>query len=254
MHREATALVLLQPARGGSLQIGQVAHHLLQTAQPFALGRLNHVVHIQLRLKLYARLGERNRHHVDLWIERVRRLFGLYHGLDRHRQFGAHAQTVLVHQPQHVAKRAAHAARIAMHLIQNRLAFRDQVKIAEESLLIDRLEGGAQANQHAPHLQRIAGVKTEDQVGEIHALGGIQRAHHAHVQKLDVAILQVDENVARVRVSVEVTVEEQLLDNRAHKDVGKLDAVQLCLINCLQLGNLYAFNILHCQHTRGRKL
>ena len=95
----------------------------------------------------------------------------------------------------------------------------------------------------------VAFGNREKQLQQIFLQARHDPAHHAQIEQRDPVIVR-DENVARMRVGVEETVDQNLLEISAEKFLGQRGAVEFHPGERAQIGDLFPRHELHREDAR----
>ena len=116
------------------------------------------------------------------------------------------------------------------------------------------LNGSAHPAQRVGHALHAALVGDDHELGEAQPLLQVELSHHPEIDEGQHARVQIDEQVAGMRVGVEEAVHGQLLDERAEGVEGDLVAVEARVLDGLDVADLDALDELLGDHLGGREL
>ncbi len=115
-------------------------------------------------------------------------------------------------------------------------------------------EGRAHPAQRVGHALHAALLGDDHQLAETQPLLQVELAHHPEVDEGEHAGVEVDEQIARMRIGVEEAVHRQLLDERAECVAGDLVAVEAGRLDRLDVADLDALDELLGDDLGGREV
>ena len=188
---------------------------------------------------------------VEVGIERARDLFQIEQGLAQQAHLGRRAQAAgggdahqLDHQPAFGQRLRTGMRGVARHQLAD---------LAQVAFLVEVFQPRAHRDRFVGDLLAAAVDRGEQQLEQALALLRRHVRDHAEVEQRQPPVVG-DQQVARMRIGVDLAVHEHLVEVAAHQRRAQLAEVLLGAAQAGQVGDLLAMDQLHRQHLAGAQV